>query len=59
MNVREYRSGNQKWTLENTEVAIKNEQSRETGSMGYTIPRHKYTTQYVLVITMRNHTQIM
>ena len=43
-------------TLESTEGAIKNGQSRETGNIGYTI-RGK-TTQYVFDTTMRKQTQI-
>jgi len=49
--------------LENNEGAIKNEQSRETGNMGYTkqntmTNKTKNTTQYVLDTTMRKQTQI-
>jgi hypothetical protein len=37
INVREYRRGNQKWTIQRNwqhEGAIKNGQSRETGNIG-------------------------
>jgi hypothetical protein len=48
--------------LENTEDAIKNGQSRETGNPGYTRRRktkhNKNTTQYGLDITIRKQTQI-
>jgi len=43
-------------TLENTEVAIKNEQSRETGNI-YEEKQNKNTTQYALETTMRKQTQ--
>jgi hypothetical protein len=41
--------------LENTQGAIKNGQSRETGNAGYTRRRkqNKNTTQYVFATTMR------
>jgi len=45
-----------KYTLENTEVAIKNEQSRETGNI-YEEKQNKNTTQYALETTMRKQTQ--
>ena len=47
-------------TLEITEGAIKNGQSRETGNMGYTRQRQTKPkpTQYVLDTTMRKQTQI-
>ena len=44
-------------TLENTEVAIKNEQSRETGNIDEE-KQIKNTTQNILETTMRKHTQI-
>jgi len=46
--------------LENTEVAITNVQSRETGNIGYTRPRktRQKTTQYVLDTNIRKQTQI-
>ena len=43
--------------LENTEGAIKNGQSRETGNIGHTIQRK--TTQYMLDTTICKQTQIM
>ena len=47
------------YTLENTEGAIKNGQSRENGNMGYTgKTKQKNTTQCVLDTTMRKQTQI-
>jgi len=50
-----------KYTLENTEGAIQNAQYKETGNIGYTRlqkTKQKNTTQYVLDITIRKHTQI-
>ena len=51
-----------KETLENTEGATKNGQSRETGMKGYTRRRktnEKHnTTQYVLDTTMRKQAEI-
>ena len=45
---------------ENTERAIKNGQSRETGNTGYTRQRKtsKNTTQYVFDTTIRKETHI-
>ena len=48
-----------KSTLENTEGAIKNGQSRETGNIGYEVTQNKNITQYVLDTTIRKQTQIM
>jgi len=42
--------------LENTEVAIKNGQSRETGNIDED-KENKNATQYVLGTIMRKHTQ--
>jgi hypothetical protein len=49
-----------KYTLENTEGTIKNEQSRETGNILYTNEdnKNKYTTQYGLETTISKQTQI-
>ena len=49
--------------LEDTEGAIKNGQSRETGNIGYTrykmkTKQNKNTTQYMLDITICKHMQI-
>ena len=44
--------------LENTEGAIKNGQSRETGNMGYEDKKNKNTTQYVLDTTILKLTQM-
>ena len=44
-------------TLENTEVAIKNEQSRETGNIDEE-KQNKNTTPSVLETTIRKHIQI-
>ena len=45
--------------LEKTEGSIKNEQSRETGNIGYTRRRQtNHTTQYVLDTTIRKQTKI-
>jgi hypothetical protein len=49
------------YTLENTEGANSNGQSRETGNIGYIRRRQtkqKNQTQYVLDTTMRKQTQI-
>jgi hypothetical protein len=48
-----------KYTLENTEGAIKNGHSRETGNIVYTRQKqNKNTTQYVMDTTMCKQTQI-
>ena len=51
-----------KWTLENTEGAIKKAQSRETSNIGYTrrekTKQSKKTTQYMVDTTKRNLTPI-
>ena len=47
--------------IENTEGVIKNEQSRETGNIGYTRrkkQKNKNTIQYVFDITLQKQTQI-
>ena len=44
-------------TLENTEVAIKNEQSRETGNIDEE-KQSRNTTQYALDTTMRKQAHI-
>ena len=58
IDVRQYRRGNQKWTiqLENTEGAIKNGQSRETGNIEYT-ERRKHNMCWTDP-TIRKQTQI-
>ena len=45
--------------LENTEGAIRNGQSRETGNIGWVhkTKKNKNTTQYVLDTTIRKQTQ--
>ena len=48
-----------KLNKENTEGAIKNAQSRETGNIGYTRRRqNKNTSKYLLNTTMRKQTKI-